>query len=100
MLFGKLVKPCKICIYEQQKDGGEIESFSLLKLSLIEVYSLLNKTSANNIETTLDGSVVIKYSGNDITHKEWKNLACEHLKKNPSNFVDVSKKIQIIYPWN
>lgn len=93
MLFGKLIKPCKICIYEQQEDGGEIESFSLLKLSLSEVYRLLVIVAdKKDIETTLDSSIVIKYSGNDSIHQEWKKLASEHLKKNPNNFVDVSKK--------
>lgn len=71
MLFGKLIKPCKICIYEQQEDGGEIESFSLLKLSLSEVYRLLViVVDKKDIETTLDGSIVVRYSGNDSTHQE------------------------------
>ena len=90
MLFGKLIKPCKICIYEQKEDGGEIESFSLLKLSLPEVYILLSQ--AKDVECTLDSSIVIKYSGNDSIHQEWKKLAVEHTKKNPSNFRDISKK--------
>ena len=32
MIIGKLIKPCKICLYDLDKDGGEIESFSLLTL--------------------------------------------------------------------
>ena len=39
MLIGKLIKPCKICLYETRKDGGEIESFSLLKLSTLNAIS-------------------------------------------------------------
>lgn len=93
MLFGKLIKPCKICIYEQKEDGREIESFSLLKLSLPEIYTLLSQIKENNIiECTLDNSIVIKYSGDDDIHKEWKKIAIEHTKNNPSNFRDLSKK--------
>ena len=93
MLIGKLIKPCKICIYEQKEDGGEVESFSLLKLSLGEIYSLLSQVkNKETIENTLDGSLVIKYSGNDEIHKRWRQLAVEHLKKGPSSFIDVSKK--------
>ena len=43
MLIGKLIKPCKICLYETRKDGGEIESFSLLKLWMKEFGELFAK---------------------------------------------------------
>lgn len=100
MLFGKLIKPCKICIYEQKEDGGEVESFSMLKLSLQEVYYLfctafshyLTEGIEKNVDKSLDGSLVIRYSGNDDIHKAWKELAQNHLKTNPSNFRDISKK--------
>ena len=72
MLIGKLIKPCKIVIYEAKEDGGEIESFTLLKLNVVEVYKLLE--SAAEKELTLDNSIVIKYSGNDATHQLWKEL--------------------------
>lgn len=93
MIIGKLIKPCKICIYEIEEDGGEIESFSLLKLSLQEAVELLLNIDlkADRIETTLDGSVVLKYSGNDELHNKWKELAVNHKNTNPQEFVDVSK---------
>mgnify|MGYP003298809202 CR=1 FL=1 len=34
MLIGKLIKPCKIVIYEAKEDGGEIESFNCFILPL------------------------------------------------------------------
>ena len=49
MLIAKLIKPCKICIFEKE-DGGEVESFSLLKLSLSELTQLLVKvTEGKNV---------------------------------------------------
>lgn len=106
MLFGKLIKPCKICIYEQKEDGGEVESFSMLKLSLQEVYYLfctafshyLTEGIEKNVDKSLDGSLVIRYSGNDDIHKAWKELAQNHLKTNPSNFRDISKKYKTDIP--
>lgn len=106
MLYGRLIKPCKICIYEQDENGGEVESFSMLKLSLQEVYYLfsvafkeyLTNNKGENIEVALDGSIVIKYSGNDDIHKAWKELAQNHLKINPSNFRDISKKYKTDIP--
>ena len=106
MIFGKLIKPCKICIYEQKEDGGEVESFSMLKLSLQEAYYLfctafshyLTNDIEENIDKALDGSVVIRYSGNDDIHKAWKELAQNHLKTNPSNFRDISKKYKTDIP--
>lgn len=96
MIIAKLIKPCKICIFESRKDGGEIESFSLLKLSLNEFSSLLTKAIElkKEIEYTLDDSVVIKYSGNDEIHQYWKKLSIEHEKTSPSNFVDVSAQFK------
>ena len=77
MIIGKLIKPCKICLYDLDKDGGEIESFSLLKLSFNELSQILTKAieTKKEIEYPLDGSVVIKYSGNDEVHKVWKEIA-------------------------
>ena len=106
MLFGKLIKSCKICIYEQKEDGGEVESFSMLKLSLQEVYYLfctvfshyLSEDIEKNVDKALDGSLVIKYSGNDDIHKARKKLAQNHLKTNPSNFRDISKKYKTDIP--
>ena len=91
MIFGKLIKHCKICIYEQKEDGGEIESFSLLKLSLVEAFSLI-EISRNNIEKITDASFIIKYETNDEISKEWKRLCKSHLEKDSKNFIDVSKK--------
>lgn len=92
MLIGKLIKPCKICLYETRKDGGEIESFSLLKLSMKEFGELFAKAIELKkvIEYPLDDSIVIQYSGNDEIHQLWKELSVEHKKVNPANFVDVS----------
>lgn len=106
MLYGRLIKPCKICIYEQKEEGGEVESFSLLKLNLKEVYYLLSvafkeyptNNETKNIEAVLDGSIVIKYSGNDDIHKAWKELAQNHLKNNPKEFRDISKKYKTDIP--
>ena len=98
MIFGKLIKPCKICLYEQKEDGGEIESFSLLKLSLHELAELLKLTSETNVEYTLDGAVVVKYSGNDAIHKRWKDIAVEHSKRSPQDFVDVSAQFKSQIP--
>ena len=106
MLYGRLIKPCKICIYEQKEEGGEVESFSLLKLNLKEVYCLLSvafkecSTSKRdrNIEAVLDGSIVIKYSGNDDIHKAWKELVQNHVKNNPNEFRDISKKYKTNTP--
>lgn len=92
MLVGKLIKPCKICLYEQE-DDGKIESFSLLKLDLLEAIELYNKGIENKseIEYTLDKCVIIKYSGNDSVHQYWKELAVAHKAQNPAEFTDVSK---------
>lgn len=92
MIIGKLIKPCKICIYNEEERGGEIESFSLLKLSLQETVKLLELTKEK--ETCLDGSITIRYSGNDSIHKQWKTLAIEHAKRNPKEFLDVSAKFK------
>lgn len=96
MLVGKLIKPCKICLYETRKDGGEIESFSLLKLSMGEFGSLFAKAIELKkvIEYSLDDSIVIQYSGNDELHQLWKALTVEHKKVNPGNFVDISAQFQ------
>ena len=96
MIIGKLIKPCKICFYETRKDGGEIESFSLLKLSVGEFTQLLAKAieMKKEIEFTLDGSSVIQYSGNDELHQLWKTLAIEHERTNPEQFIDVSAQFK------
>ena len=96
MIIGKLIKPCKICFYETRKDGGEIESFSLLKLSVGEFTQLLAKAieMKKEIEYTLDGSSVIQYSGNDELHQLWKNLAVEHERTSPEQFIDVSAQFK------
>lgn len=96
MIIGKLIKPCKICFFESTKDGGEIESFSLLKLSLSEFTTLLFKAQELNkvIEYPLDGSMVIQYSGNDELHQKWKDLVVEHEKTSPAQFIDVSAEFK------
>ena len=96
MIIGKLIKPCKICFFETRKDGGEIESFSLLKLSFEEFTILLFKAKDMNkeMEFTLDGSMVIQYSGNDELHQLWKNMAVEHQRNSPEQFVDVSAQFK------
>lgn len=96
MIIGRLIKPCKICLFEQQEDDGKIESFSLLKLNLIEAINLFNKGS--EIEYTLDNSIVIKYSGNDSVHQYWKELAIAHRASNPTDFIDVSKSFKSTTP--
>lgn len=96
MLVAKLIKPCKICIYDMNEDGGELESFSLLKLSLQEYTSIVFKAVQLNkgIEYPLDGSIVIPYSGNDELHQLWKKLATEHMKQSPKDFIDVSAEFK------
>lgn len=96
MIIGKLIKPCKICLYTTSAEGGEIESFTLLKLNLQEYTSLLFKAinMQEGVEYPLDGSIVLKYSGNDELHQEWKNIAEAHMKNTPQNFVDVSKEFK------
>lgn len=100
MIIGKLIKPCKICFYDQSMGGGEIESFSLLKLSLIEFVELLNTAKEFNkeIEESLDGSIVIKYSGNDELHQKWKTLAVEHERNSPKQFINVSAQFKSKIP--
>ncbi len=92
MLVGKLIKPCKIAIYDQEEDGGEVESFSLLKLSFLEAFklALTAQEKVNEYEITLDKTLVIKYSGNDEVHQLWKEIAVEHQKEDPKAFFDVS----------
>lgn len=92
VLLAKLEKPLKLIINIQEEDGGEIESFSLLKLSLKELVDLIFALSDNNMIEYRGNSIIITYSGNDKLHKKWKDLAVEHRKLNPSNFIDVSKK--------
>lgn len=96
MIIAKLIKPCKICLYDMEEYGGEIESFSLLKLSLLEYTTLIYKAARldKEIEYPLDGSIVIPYSGEDELHHFWKELALEHKRKNPADFVDVSHKFK------
>lgn len=96
MVIGKLIKPCKICLYEVMEDGGEIESFTLLKLSLKEAVTLTFRAEQhkNTIEFPLDGSVVIQYSGNDEVHQLWKEIAVEHSKTTPKDFIDVSAEFE------
>lgn len=96
MIIAKLIKPCKICIYDMKTDGGEIESFSLLKLTLQEYTSIIFKATELNkgIEYPLDGSIVIQYSGKDELHQLWKDLATEHMKKSPKDFIDVSAEFK------
>lgn len=48
MIIGKLIKPCKICIYEVESDGGEVESFSLLKLKLNEFIEIIREALNQN----------------------------------------------------
>lgn len=95
MLIGKLIKPCKMCFYES-KDGGEVESYSLLKISTQELALLLLKAAEckNVVEYPLDGCVVVKYSGNDALHQLWKELAVGHERNSPNQFVDVSAKFK------
>lgn len=92
MIIGKLIKPCKICLYDEEEDGGEIESFTLLKLSIKEAFmiSLKAEQNKNTVEFPLDGSVVIQYQGNDPVHQLWKEIAVEHEKTTPKDFIDVS----------
>lgn len=96
MIIAKLIKPCKICLYNMEEDGGEIESFTLLKLTLQEHTTLIFKAVHLNkeIEYPLDGSIVIPYSGEDKLHQFWKELAMEHKKQNPADFVDLSHKFK------
>lgn len=96
MIIGKLIKPCKICFFESRKDGGEIESYSLLKLSLEEFTNLLLKAKdlGKEFEYPLDGSMVIQYSGNDELHQLWKTYAVEHEKNSPEQFIDVSAQFK------
>ena len=100
MIIGKLIKPCKICFFESRKDGGEIESFSLLKLSLEEFTKMLSKAIElkKEIEYPLDGSMVIQYSGNDELHQIWKNMAVDHEKNSPEQFIDVSAQFKTKIP--
>lgn len=96
MLIAKLIKPCKICVSDMREDGGELESFSLLKLSAQEYTSIIFKAVQLNrgIEYPLDGSVVISYSGNDEIHQLWKGVATEHMKQSPKDFIDVSAEFK------
>ena len=100
MIIGKLIKPCKICLYDLDKDGGEIESFSLFKPSFNELSQILTKAieTKKEIEYPLDGSVVIKYSGNDEVHKVWKEIAVEHERNSPDQFLDVSAQFKTDIP--
>lgn len=95
MIIGKLIKPCRICLYESD-DGGEKESFTLLKLSFKEALGLYNDAlcNGNKIEYPLDESVVIQYSGNDNVHTEWKAIAVEHEKNSPMDFIDLSSEFK------
>lgn len=96
MIIGKLIKPCKICLFDLKEDGGEIESFTLLKLSVKEAFMLALKAEQlkNEVEFPLDGSVVLKYSGNDAVHQLWKEIAVEHEKTSPKEFIDVSAQFK------
>ena len=95
MIIAKLIKPCKICVFDKE-DGGEVESFSLLKLPMSELAQLLLKVaeSKNEVEYPLDGSVVIKYSGNDSVHQLWKELVLKHEKDSPHCFIDISAQFK------
>lgn len=96
MIIGKLIKPCKICLFQTEENGGEVESFTLLKFSFQESISIVAKALELNkvLEFPLDGSVVINYSGNDEVHQLWKELALNHEKNCPKAFIDVSAKFK------
>ena len=99
-MIGRLIKPCRICLYEQI-DGGEIESFCLLKLSMGEVWEILSTVTNHpeKVNGMLDGSLVIDYSGkDDPVYKAWVKIALEHSKTEPKDFHDLSRKYKSTVP--
>lgn len=99
-MIGRLIKPCRICLYEQD-DGGEVESFCLLRLSMGEVWRILATVSnhSERVSGMLDGSLVIKYSDkDDPTYREWVRIALEHSKTEPRDFHDLSRKYKSVVP--
>ena len=95
MIIAKLMKPYKIVILDNRQDGSELESYSLLKLSLQQAAQLIDKASeiGDSIEYPLDNSVVIIYKSGDALHNLWKSWAEEKHKDRVS--IDPGNKINI-----
>ena len=68
-------------------NSNNIESFTLLRLDLLETKEVLNST--NNWELQ-EGILIAQYTHKDDLDTTFKKLAIEHKKKN-ENFIDVSK---------
>ena len=95
MIIGKLMKPYKIVILDAAQNGSEMESYSLLKLSMQQAAQLIDKASelGDAIEYPLDGSVVLTYKSGDGLHTLWKSWAEEKHKEKVS--IDPGNKINI-----
>lgn len=105
MLVGKLFKGNKIYIYEQDVDGGELESFTFLRLRLSEAYYLLQTAHDQNLKLGIENPpfipsslMVIEYSTDDDVHKAWKKIVRGHHLLNPSNVKNTSKKYKTTIP--
>ena len=91
MIYARLLKEGKLIIKEQERDGNELESFALLKISLKELLQLLNISKKENM-TYENDHLIIKYSNEDEVQKSFKAIANEHRKRNPHKFLNVNKQ--------
>ena len=91
MLYAKLVKPSSIQIYTKEEDGKELESYSLLKISILELLQILKHASEKDISFN-ENSLTISFKNNKEVHTNFKAIANEHKTKHPNTFLDVSKK--------
>ncbi len=100
MIIAKLTKPYKLVIFKAAEDGGEIESYSLLKLSPEQAAKLVYKAGelGDPIEYPTGDSVSIKYKSGDALHQLWKEWAEDNHKRqtqiNPGNKINISAEFE------
>lgn len=92
MIYAKVFKHSQIVIYKKDKDGGELESYSLLKISPKELLQLIRNIEFDNDLLIEGNSIILPFKDNKKLYDNFKAIANEHKLKKPNSFLDVSKK--------